>query len=148
MKKRSYLAACLVVCMAGCSSSTEAPAPTAADAGSTPTPRPPPPSGTDAPPPPGLAEPEVTRVMKMGGALHVVWRNQVTCDSIEGERRAQKSSGFVVDPYAVAFTVAGTADNQMDDAATADLTYTYRLRCKTGGAYSAYSNEMSENPVQ
>jgi hypothetical protein len=63
------------------------------------------------------------------------------------ERRSAQGNGLVVDEYKVIFTLPGSADNQMDDAATADLTYTYRLRCKTNGAYSDYSNEMSRNPT-
>lgn len=87
------------------------------------------------------AAPTIKQLMKMAGALHVVWTNaQKDCDAIEGERK----SG--ADDYKVIFTVPGSADNKMDGAATAKTPYTYRLRCKRGEVYSAYSNEMTETP--
>ena len=89
-----------------------------------------------------LAAPTITMVMKMSGALHVMWtNNQVDCDSVEGERKSD------TDPYSVVFSVPGTVDNKMDMAATANTTYTYRLRCKKGDQYSDYSPEMSRNPT-
>jgi hypothetical protein len=85
--------------------------------------------------------PALKSVAKMMGALHVTWTNPASgCDTIEGERKT------ATDPYALAFTVPGEADNKHDTAATAATTYTYRLRCKKGGVYSAYSAEMSGNP--
>lgn len=88
-----------------------------------------------------MAPPTITAVAKMSGALHVQWTNNTTtCDSIEGERKMDSAA------YKVIFTVPGTVNNKMDLEATQDMTYTYRLRCKMGTAYSAYSNEMGNNP--
>ena len=91
--------------------------------------------------------PKVDQVAKMMGALHVMWTNQdAACDSIVGERKAQMADGSVMEPYAVAFTVPGEVDNKHDMKATADMKYTYRLRCKKGETFSEYSNELSGNP--
>lgn len=88
-----------------------------------------------------LAAPTIDQLMKMGGALHVMWtNNQLDCDSVEAERKSD------TDPYAVIFSVPGTVDNKMDSAASANMLYTYRLRCKKGDAYSDYSPEVSRNP--
>lgn len=85
----------------------------------------------------------------MMGALHVMWANPaVGCESIELERKATMADGTVHEEYAVAFTLPGAADNKHDTAATEDMDYTYRLRCKIGGTYSKYSNEMTQNPTK
>ena len=82
-------------------------------------------------------------VMPMEGALHLEWmNNQGDCDLVEAERKMHS------DPFQPIFSVPGTADNKMDASATDDMDYTYRLRCKKGGSYSDYSNEMSGNPTR
>lgn len=87
--------------------------------------------------------PMLSSVAKMEGALMVTWMNMETgCSSIEGERKVGSGA------YAVAFSVPGEVDNKHDTAATSDQTYTYRLRCKKGTTVSAYSAEMSMNPVR
>lgn len=102
-------------------------------------------SGDPAPATPKA--PTIDMIMKMTGGLHVMWSNtEKSCETIEGERKAEKSDGTVVAPYAVAFTVPGEADNKHDAKATEALKYTYRLRCKKAGVYSTYSNEMSGSP--
>lgn len=140
-----------LVTLAGCSSA-EAPTPTPSPEGTT-TPA----TGTDTPatepadeptnePPatpaaPSLKAPKIDSIMKMGGGLHVTWTNQEdTCESIVGERKTATSE------YKVAFTVPGAVDNKHDGAATEATTYTYRLRCKKGTTFSAYSNEKSASP--
>lgn len=90
----------------------------------------------------GTVAPTLTAVNKMMGVLHVRWTNNSTSCEIEGERKTD------TEPYKVVFTVPSTADNKMDTEASKDMTYTYRLRCKVGSAYSGYSNEMSQNPVK
>ena len=91
-----------------------------------------------------LKAPAITQVVPMAGALHVTWtNNQTDCDTVEGE-----SKMMGMGDYAAAFSVPGTVNNKMDTAATDNMTYMYRLRCKKGGAYSAYSNEMGANPMQ
>ncbi len=82
--------------------------------------------------------------MKMAGNFHVMWTNPAspTCDKIEAERKMD------AEPYKVAFTVAGNIDNKHDTGAAGDHTFSYRLRCKVGDAYSPYSNELSGNPVK
>lgn len=88
-----------------------------------------------------MRAPRIDEVANMMGALHVMWTNQDTsCDSIVGERKTASSE------YAVAFTVPGEADNKHDTDASQAMTYTYRLRCKKGDAFSPYSNEMSGTP--
>lgn len=89
-----------------------------------------------------LKPPTITTLMKMTGALHVVWKNNQTCDSVVGERKSE------TEDYKVLFTVPGTVNNKMDGTATVDTTYTYRARCKVGANYSPYSAEMSANPVK
>ena len=90
-----------------------------------------------------LKAPTITQVMPMAGALHVTWtNNQSDCDAVEGE---SKMMGMA--DYASAFSVPGSVNNKMDTAATDNMTYMYRLRCKKGGAYSSYSNEMGANPM-
>lgn len=93
-------------------------------------------SGTGTPQAPMLME-----VIPMASALHLTWmNNQADCDTVEAERKMGS------DAFATAFSVPGTVDNKMDTAATDDMMYTYRLRCKKGGAYSGYSTEMGANP--
>ena len=93
--------------------------------------------------------PTIDDVMPMTAGLHVMWTNaEKSCDAIEGERQAKAADGTVKEAYKVAFTVTGDIDNKHDAAATADLTYTYRLRCKKGEGYSDYSNEKSANPTK
>lgn len=89
---------------------------------------------------PTLEAPTLTEAMPMGGGLHVFWKNpaKTTCDTIEGERKSDGES------YAVVFSVPGEATNKHDSSKMkAGTTYTYRLRCKVGSAYSPYSNELS-----
>ena len=89
-----------------------------------------------------LQAPMLMEVVPMEGALHITWMNmQTDCDSVEAERKSDHHTD-----YALAFSVPGTVDNKMDAAATEDMMYMYRLRCKKGASYSDYSNEMSGNP--
>lgn len=89
-----------------------------------------------------LQAPNLKEVMPMTGGLHLNWENKQTdCDSIEAERMVGTKA------YDVVFSVPGSADNKMDDGATDKaMTYMYRLRCKKGSSYSAYSNEKSGTP--
>jgi hypothetical protein len=86
--------------------------------------------------------PRLVSVAKMAGNLHVFWAlpDGASCDQIEGERKTDAV------PYAVIFRVPGSTRDRHDGGAEADTTYTYRLRCSSGGAYSPYSDEMSGNP--
>lgn len=123
---RESIVASLFVVLAGCSAE-------------------PPPSGSGATG--DLAPPKLEEIVKMASGLHVTWTNSAsTCDSIEGERKATKADGSLVEDYKVAFTVPGAADNKHDGTATEPVTYSYRLRCKRGETYSAYSNELSGSP--
>jgi hypothetical protein len=90
----------------------------------------------------GATVPVLDTVMPMIGVLHVEWSASTTCDTIEAERKDPTHA------YAVAFSVSGTETSHMDSGASADMMYTYRLRCKMGETYSAYSNEKSANPTQ
>ena len=93
--------------------------------------------------------PQIQSVSKMTGSLHVVWKNQDTgCSAIEVERQGTMASGAVHEKYSVVYTLAGEADNKHDTSATADMKYSYRVRCKKAAAYSEYSNEASGNPVR
>jgi len=89
-----------------------------------------------------LLAPEIEMVMPMAPAgLHVSWMNkQDDCDSVDAERKTA-----TVD-FAEIFSVPGYVDNEHDETASEKLEYTYRLRCKKGGAYSPYSNEMGGTP--
>ena len=89
-----------------------------------------------------LEAPVLDDVMAMNGSLHVSWTVKGSCDTIEAE--SKMDSG----PWAAAFSVAGTEKSHVDDKATMDMTYTYRLRCKQGAETSAYSNEKSGNPTK
>lgn len=87
--------------------------------------------------------PRLSSVEAMAGGLHVTWENpSPPCDTIEGERRAGDA------PFQIVFVVPGEVDNKHDGTATDDETYVYRVRCTRGDASSAYSNEMSGNPVR
>jgi hypothetical protein len=91
--------------------------------------------------------PTIADVMKMDGSLHVTWKNvDTSCDSVQGERQAKMADGSIMESYKVVFTVPAEADNKHDTSASDDMEYTYRLRCKKGSTYSAYSNEVSKNP--
>jgi hypothetical protein len=90
-----------------------------------------------------LTPPHLDELMKMGGALHVMWTNvQPDCDTVRIERKTD------ADDWAEKFSVPGTVDNKMDGLATADVLYTYRVRCEKAGAFSDYSNELSKNPTK
>jgi hypothetical protein len=120
------------------------PAPTATTGDTTP-----PDTTTTTPPATPVAPkaPQIATVAKMMGALHVMWTNPTTaCDTIEGERQAKMPDGTIMEKYKVVFTLPGEANNKHDTTATDAMTYTYRLRCKTGTLYSVYSNEMSGTP--
>jgi len=86
--------------------------------------------------------PTISSIAKMAGGLHVTWKNaQKDCDKVEGERK----SG--AEPYAVAFSVPGVADNKHDAVGlSAGTLYTYRLRCIKGGSASEYSAESTGTP--
>lgn len=152
LMKTFALAAMLVLTAAACSSSTEKthdPGTSGSSGTPAPTPSVDPPGGTTsgAPTPVTIKPPTVDTVAKMMGALHVMWTNtEASCDSVEGERQAQMADGSVMEKFKVVFTVPGEADNKHDTTATSAMQYTYRLRCKKGAAYSAYSNEMSGTP--
>jgi hypothetical protein len=145
MKKLSYVAFLIAAVAIGCSSNdnkTPSPGGSSGDLG-TPSSSGDPSSGTPAAP----KAPKVDMIMKMAGALHVTWtNNEAACDTIEMEREAQMSDGSVMENYKVVYTLPGEADNKHDTSATADMKYTYRLRCKKGTTYSDYSNAMSANP--
>lgn len=106
-------------------------------------------TSTSGTPAASLKAPTLDTVEKMMGALHVMWTNSDSgCDSVVGERKAEMADGTVHEPYKEVFSVPGEADNKHDTSATDDMKYTYRLRCKKGDAFSAYSNEKGLNPVQ
>lgn len=98
--------------------------------------------GEDVTPSATLKAPVIDAVAAMAGGLHVMWTNkEEDCDSIEGERKSETEA------YKVAFKVLdGTVDNKHDAPLDEGTTYTYRLRCKKGADYSAYSNEKSGTP--
>lgn len=106
------------------------------------------PGGTTTPPVAAAPKaPTIDTVAKMQGALHVMWTNPTpACDTVEGERQATMPDGTIMEKYKVVFTVPGEADNKHDTSATDAMTYSYRLRCKTGTVYSTYSNVVTGNP--
>jgi hypothetical protein len=153
--KTLIIAATLVTAAlaSGCSSNTtQDPVPTPGTKTETPAPAPTTPAdtapgGTTTPPAVTPKAPTIDGIMKMAGALHVMWTNPTpACDTIEGERQATMADGSIMEKYKVVFTVPGEADNKHDTTATDAMTYSYRLRCKKGGTYSAYSNEMTGKP--
>lgn len=93
-------------------------------------------------PPAAPKPPTLDQLMKMAGALHVMWTNNQSCDFVVGERKTGSTD------YVQIFSVKGTIDNKMDSAASADDEYTYRLRCKVGDNFSVYSNELTRNPTK
>ena len=87
--------------------------------------------------------PMMESVQKMGGALMVAWMNMdAGCSAIEGERK-DGAGAFVL-----SFSLPGDAESKHDTAASGDMTYVYRLRCKKGNSYSPYSDEMGMNPAR
>jgi hypothetical protein len=84
-----------------------------------------------------LVPPTLTKSMPMAGGLHVFWKlGAKPCDEITVERKS------ATEAFKIIATVPGTVDNKHDGTATTG-SYTYRLRCKAGGAESAYSPELS-----
>lgn len=144
MKTHAFLGLCFASVL-GCSSSDKTAEPAvdtgvaAEDTGATD-------SGTDETAadaaPATLTPPVLDQLMKMAGALHIMWTNKQTCDSVLIERKDDAADWKQI------FTVKGTFDNKMDSSATVDTNYTYRLRCKVGDAMSAYSNELTKNPTK
>ena len=114
---------------AGDSSTTPTPSPT--DGG----------AGGDAAVAP-LVAPTISGIAKMAGGLHVTWKNaQKDCDKVEGERKSD------AEPYKVAFSVPGAADNKHDAVGlTAGTVYTYRLRCVKGDSVSQYATAQTGTP--
>jgi hypothetical protein len=96
------------------------------------------------PTPKAVPAPTIDGIMKMAGALHVVWSNpaDTTCDKIAVERKSDTEA------YKVVYTLPGEADNKHDGTATKDTTYTYRVQCLVGTESSDYSNEKSANPMK
>ena len=144
---------------AACSSSTPDPVPstgtgTTGTPATDPTTAPPadtaPGGGTTTPPVAAAPKaPTIQTVAKMQGALHVMWTNPTpACDTVEGERQATMPDGTIMEKYKVVFSVPGEADNKHDTSATDAMTYSYRLRCKTGTVYSTYSNVVAGNPTK
>lgn len=88
------------------------------------------------------AAPHLDVVKPMAAVLHVQWSATTACDFIDADRKDDQHP-----TYAPAFAVTGDKTSHMDGDAGMNMTYTYRLRCKVGGAYSAYSNELSANPT-
>jgi hypothetical protein len=76
------------------------------------------------------------------GMLYLTWYTPEVCDTVSGERKDESHPVF-----AEVFSVAGTETSKIDQTATLDTTYTYRLRCAYGDEVSAYSATLSANPT-
>jgi hypothetical protein len=87
-----------------------------------------------------LEAPTLDAIIPMAKVLRVRWSLNSTCDSIDGERRTD------VVTFVPAFTALGTDTDYVDEDASADQTYTYRLRCVRGDEASGYSNMLGANP--
>jgi hypothetical protein len=90
---------------------------------------------------PLIEAPILKEVAPFSSVLRLLWETPVACDEVEGERRTAATS------YEAVFTVPGTDTAFVDGEAYLDQTYTYRLRCKRGSSFSAYSNELTANPA-
>jgi hypothetical protein len=99
------------------------------------------PNAADAPVSATLTPPVIVSVKPMHGGLHVTWDNkQPGCDAIQGERKESAE-------YKVLFTIPdGSVDNKHDALVVPGNSYTYRVRCNKGDAFSDYSNEVSATP--
>ena len=98
-------------------------------------------SGTGGAMGPKPAPPTIQMVMKMMGALHVMWDNATPdCDKIHMLRNHDKGA------YAVAYTLAGSATEKHDAAAIPPGTYCYKLQCEKGGVTSDDSNIKCNTP--
>ena len=87
--------------------------------------------------------PVLVGIEQADGALRVRWHTLLAnCAVVEAERR-HGSEAFVS-----AFTAPGFASSKVDENATGDADYIYRLRCRKGDSYSLYSDEMSGNPAR
>ena len=87
-----------------------------------------------------LEAPTLEAVIPMAKVLRVRWSLPSTCDAIDGERRTDAVT------FIPAFTALGTDTDYVDEAASEDQTYTYRLRCIRGDDASEYSNMLGGNP--
>ncbi|MEP7124350.1 MAG: hypothetical protein ABJE95_25705 [Byssovorax sp.] len=78
---------------------------------------------------------------KLGGALHVTWKNVTAgCDKIELSRKHDAGA------YAVAYTLNGSATSQHDTQAVPPGMYCYMATCMKGGQMSVSSNEKCGTP--
>jgi len=84
--------------------------------------------------------PVLEDVIPVAKVLRVRWSVPSACEEIEAERRTDAET------FAPAFTVPATDTDHVDEAANADQTYTYRLRCLLGEETSDWSNTLSANP--
>lgn len=89
----------------------------------------------------GLTPPILMEVAPFAGMLRVAWQNKSTCDAVVGERRTPTTE------FGPVFEVPGTDTATVDADAYENITYSYRLRCKRGEAFSDYSNEKTANPA-
>lgn len=89
----------------------------------------------------GPQAPVMESVEPLTGGLHVMWMNVTAdCDMIELLRNKDGGS------YATAYTLAGAATSQHDEAAMAPGMYCYKARCKKGAQTSPDSNEKCGTP--
>lgn len=87
-----------------------------------------------------LEAPVLEEVLPTAKMLRVRWSLSSSCDAIDGERRTDTVT------YIPVFTTSGTDTNFVDDEATENQTYTYRVRCVRGDEVSDYSNQLGGNP--
>lgn len=88
-----------------------------------------------------LIPPILMEVAPFAGMMRVSWQYKSACDEIEGERRTPTTE------FVQVFKAPGTDTAAVDAQAYEDITYSYRLRCKRGEAFSEYSNEKTGNPT-
>ncbi len=88
------------------------------------------------------AAPQVTIVMKMGGALHVTWKlNETELTSVELWRKQDVSA------YAKVVGLPGSATAYHDTSATAGASsYCYKVKSSRAGMDSEFSNEACGSP--
>ena len=90
---------------------------------------------------PKPAAPTILMVMKMMGALHVMWdNNEPSCDKIHMLRDHDNGA------FAEVYALSGAATEKHDAAAIPPGSYCFKLVCEKGGVMSDDSNKKCGTP--
>jgi hypothetical protein len=89
--------------------------------------------------------PEILRVEKMGGNLHVYWDLHTQMEEVQVWRKTVDYGVTTVD-YRIAYTLPGATTNKHDAEAVPPLTYCYKVQGIAGELATGLSPERCEEP--